>query len=58
MFISCFFKLDNLRARVKENGEKRKERATRTMNAWFPDGAIQAIIGKIENPFTCMGFYM
>ena len=28
--------------------EKRKERATLTMNAWFPGGAIQAIIGNID----------
>ena len=30
--------------------EKRKERATLTMNAWFPGGAIQSIIGKIDAP--------
>ena len=37
-----------LRARVKSE-EKQKERATLTMNAWFPGRAIQAIIGKIDH---------
>ena len=41
------FLLDNLRARVKSE-EKRKERATLTMNAWFLGGAIRAIIGKSD----------
>ena len=31
-----------------KNEEKRKERATLTMNTWFPGGAIQAIICKID----------
>ena len=40
-----FFNAKFLRARVKSE-EKRKERATLTMNAWFPGGATRAIIGK------------